>query len=134
MSCLANWAWGHDNGISRHAKPQNFSLSTGLSQTAAGIYVSTKRGTGTSLVVQWFFTLNARGPGSVPGQGSRSHVLQLSVSTLQLKIPDFPGGLVVKNTPHPSQCRNHRRLGFKPSVGKMPWKRKWQPSLVFSLG
>ena len=91
MSCR------HDKGISRHAKPQNFSLSSGLSQEAAGIYVSSKRRPGTSLAVQWlrFFTLNARGPGSVSGQGSRSQMLQLRVSRLQLKIPDFPGGLVV---------------------------------------
>ena len=97
-------SWRHDKGISRHAKPQNFSLSSGLSQEAAGIYVSSKRRPGTSLAVQWlrFFTLNARGPGSVSGQGSRSQTLQLRVSMLQLKIPDFPGGLVVNNTPPPS--------------------------------
>ena len=29
------------------------------------------------------------------------------------------------------QCRRHRRHKFDPWVGKMPWKRKWQPSLVF---
>ena len=36
---------------------------------------------GTSLVVQWlrFHTHNAGGPGSVPGQGTRSHLRQLRV-------------------------------------------------------
>ena len=29
------------------------------------------------------------------------------------------------------QCR---RLRFNPSVGKIPWKRKWQPTLVFLPG
>ena len=28
-----------------------------------------------------------------------------------------------------SACQ-HRRCGFDPWVGKMPWRRKWQPSLV----
>ena len=29
------------------------------------------------------------------------------------------------------QCR---KCGFDPWVGKIPWKRKWQPSPVFLLG
>ena len=29
------------------------------------------------------------------------------------------------------QCRRHRRLEFDPWVGKIPWSRKWQPTLVF---
>ena len=29
------------------------------------------------------------------------------------------------------QCR---RLGFSPGVGKIPWKRKWQPILIFLPG
>ena len=45
--------------------------------------------TGTSLVVQWLRLRapNAGGPGSIPGQGTRSHVPQLSVPVQQLKIP-----------------------------------------------
>ncbi|TEA29128.1 hypothetical protein DBR06_SOUSAS10510099, partial [Sousa chinensis] len=41
-----------------------------------------------SLEVQWLrlYAPNAGGPGSIPGQGTRSHTLQLSVRTLQLKI------------------------------------------------
>ena len=27
-----------------------------------------------------------------------------------------------------------QRLGFDPWVGKIPWRRKWQPTLVFLLG
>ena len=34
----------------------------------------------------------------------------------------------VKNLP---QCRRHRRCGFNPWVGKIPWRRKWQPTPVF---
>ena len=29
------------------------------------------------------------------------------------------------------QCRRHRRLGFVPWVGKIPWSRQWQPTPVF---
>ena len=44
---------------------------------------------GTSLVVQWLrlHTPNAGGPGLIPGQGNRSHMLQLRVRMPQLKIP-----------------------------------------------
>ena len=43
---------------------------------------------GTYLVVQWLrlLTLNAGGLGSIPGQGTRSYLLQLRVHILQLKI------------------------------------------------
>ena len=44
---------------------------------------------GTSLVVQWLRLRapNVGGPGLIPGQGTRSHILQLRVCMLQLKIP-----------------------------------------------
>ena len=29
------------------------------------------------------------------------------------------------------QCRRRRRRGFSPWVWKIPWRRKWQPTLVF---
>ena len=32
------------------------------------------------------------------------------------------------------QCRRHRRHGFDPWVGKIPWRRKWQPTPVFLPG
>ena len=40
---------------------------------------------GTSLVVQWLRPCapNAGGPGSIPGQGTRSHVLQLRPGTIK---------------------------------------------------
>ena len=38
----------------------------------------------------------------------------------------FPGGSVSKE----SAC-NAEDLGFNPWVGKIPWRRKWQPSLIF---
>ena len=42
---------------------------------------------------------------------------------------DFPGGSAVKKSA--CQCRRH---GFSPWVGKIPWRRKWQPTPVFLPG
>ena len=40
----------------------------------------------------------------------------------------FPGGTSGKELT--CQCRTHKRLGFDPWVGKIPWGRKWQPTPV----
>ena len=32
------------------------------------------------------------------------------------------------------QCRRHKRHRFDSCLGKIPWKRKWQPTPVFSPG
>ena len=32
------------------------------------------------------------------------------------------------------QCRRQRRCGFNPWVGKIPWRRKWQPTPLFLPG
>ena len=32
------------------------------------------------------------------------------------------------------QCRRHKRYGFDPWVGKIPWRRVWQPTPVFLPG
>ena len=41
----------------------------------------------------------------------------------------FPDGASGKE--HACQCRRHKRCGFDPSVGKIPWRRAWQPTPVF---
>ena len=41
----------------------------------------------------------------------------------------FPGGAEVK-----SVCLQCGRPGFDPWVGKIPWRRKWQPTPVFLPG
>ena len=47
----------------------------------------------------------------------------------------FPGGSVVKKKKKTAcQCRRHWRHGFAPWVGKIPWRRKWQPTPVFLPG
>ena len=45
---------------------------------------------------------------------------------------DFPGG--VSNKEPACQCRRLKRWGFDPWVGKMPWRRAWQPTPVILPG
>ena len=44
----------------------------------------------------------------------------------------FPHGAVIENTP--ANARDAGDWGFDPWVGKIPWRRKWQPTPVFLLG
>ena len=44
----------------------------------------------------------------------------------------FPGGTNFKE--HPCQRRRHKRHGFNPWVGKIPWRKEWQLTLVFLPG
>ena len=44
-------------------------------------------------------------------------------------FPDFPGGSDGKNV-----CLQHRKPGFDFWVGKIPWRRKWQPTPVLLPG
>jgi len=44
----------------------------------------------------------------------------------------FPGGAVVKNLP--ADAEDIRDAGFIPGWGKIPWRRKWQPTPVFLPG
>ena len=45
---------------------------------------------------------------------------------------DFPGAASGKEPI--GQCRRHKRWQFNPWVGKIPWRRAWQPTLVFLPG
>ena len=38
----------------------------------------------------------------------------------------FPGGAIRKESS--CQYRRHKRCGFSPWVGKVPWRSKWQPT------
>ena len=44
---------------------------------------------------------------------------------------DFPGGSVVKNLP---EIQEQQEAWFILWVGKIPWRRAWQPILVFLPG
>ena len=43
-------------------------------------------------------------------------------------ILGFPDG--TSGEEHTCQCRRHKRYGFSLWVGKIPWRRAWQPTLV----
>ena len=44
----------------------------------------------------------------------------------------LPGGSVDKEPA--CQCRRHRRLGFNSRIGKISWRRAWQPTPIFLPG
>ena len=44
----------------------------------------------------------------------------------------FPGGASGKEPTW--QCRRHKRHRFDPWIGKIPWRRAWQPTPVFLPG
>ena len=44
----------------------------------------------------------------------------------------FPGG--ISGEEPACQCRKHKRHGLDPWVGKIPWRRKWQPTPVLVPG
>ena len=47
-------------------------------------------------------------------------------------VVGFPSGTIGKE---PScQCRRQKRHRFDPWVGKIPWRRAWQPTPVFLPG
>ena len=58
--------------------------------------------------------------------------LPLFTGSLFKGRPGFPGGLVGKEPT--CQFRRHKRRGFDLWVGKIPWKRKLQPTPVFLPG
>ena len=64
---------------------------------------------------------------------SQSHNLSLPpFLPYSFKFGGFPGGISGKEpTCH---CRRCKRHGFSPWVGKIPWRRAWQPTPGFLTG
>ena len=58
--------------------------------------------------------------------GNVIHYKQISWHRVEIRAVFFPGGSVVKRI-----CLQCRRHGFNPWVGKILWRRKWQPTPVF---
>ena len=48
---------------------------------------------------------------------------------LNVSVPDGSSGK--EST---CQCKRHKRHGFDPWVGKIPWRREWLPTSVFLPG
>ena len=57
---------------------------------------------------------------------NETHYKQVSWHRVETRAVFFPGGSVVKRI-----CLQCRRHGFNPWVGKIHWRRKWQPTPVF---
>ena len=55
--------------------------------------------------------------------------VHFSVSSHHCLQGGLPRWLSGKNSAY--QCRGCRRIGLYPWVGKIPWRRKWQPTPVF---
>ena len=51
------------------------------------------------------------------------------ISRIVYRKRGFPGGASDKEPA--CQCRRHKRCGFNSWVRKIPWRRAWQPTLVF---
>ena len=70
---------------------------------------------------------------SAPRKGERTAGGRISF--LFVSVPrhlGFSSGSMVKESD--CQCRIRRRLGFDPWVGKIPRRKKWQPTPVFLPG
>ena len=52
--------------------------------------------------------------------------------SLSWQVWGFPGGASDKELT--CQCRRHQRHGFDPWMGRIPWRRKWQPTSVLLSG
>ena len=60
------------------------------------------------------------------------HLPPLPSSQQSYWIWAFPAGSAGEEPA--CQCSRHRRPGFSPWVGKIPWRRRWQPAPVFLSG
>ena len=61
----------------------------------------------------------------------------MKLKKLTVALMGFPGstsGKKKKKKKSAYQCRKHKRHGFHHWVGKIPWRRKWQPTPVFLPG
>ena len=72
-----------------------------------------------------------RGPPRAPLTGQFLRPLSLGF-IVPGTTPGFPDST---NGKEPDcRCRRHKRCGFDPWAGKMPWRRAWQPIPIFLPG
>ena len=78
-------------------------------------------------------TTRATGRGRLePSQQLLSEDLILLRCICQDALQTYPGSLVGKGPA--CKCRRGKRQGFNPWAGKILWRRKWQPTLIFLPG
>ena len=77
------------------------------------------------------FTTEARVP-----CGPYEHISELHGTPMLAILQDIwsLGNPGASGKDHACQCRRHKRHRFNPWVGKIPWRRAWQPTPVFSPG
>ena len=72
----------------------------------------------------------------LPNPGNEPKSPALEVDSLPSKPPGkpihSPGGASGKEPT--CQSRRYKRCGFNPWVGKIPWRRAWQPTPIFLPG
>ena len=104
-------------------------------------WVAKNTGVGCHFLLQEIFPTQGSNPGLLhcrqifffppepPGK-PKSMRLDGSINTyLHWSGRSFPGGASGKEST--CQGRRHKRHGFNPWVGKIPWRRAWQPTPVF---
>ena len=64
--------------------------------------------------------------------GSTAEFTLYKIPSSSIINTGFPGGASGKQLA--CQCRRHKRCGFNPWVGKIPWRKAWQPTAVFLPG
>ena len=60
----------------------------------------------------------------------RGRVFQLRYSQVALMVKNPP----INGKEPAYKCRRHKRCRFDPWIGKIPWRRTWQPTPVFFPG
>ena len=104
------------NELAVHIRwPKYWSFNTSPSNEYSGLI---------SFRVDWFELLAVQG--TLKSLLQHQKILQHSPSL------GFPGDASGKEPT--CQCRRHKRHRFYPWVGKIPWRRKWQPTPVFFPG
>ena len=77
-------------------------------------------------------------PEDLPDPGIEPRFSALQADALPSEPPGKPqssaSGKKKKNNKKKPACRWHKRHGFDPWIGKIPWRRAWQPSPVFLSG
>ena len=61
----------------------------------------------------------------------KARKLKLNFTMFYAVWGDFPGS---SSKEPPCQCKRHQRCWLDPWVGKIPWRRAWQPTPVFLPG
>jgi len=68
----------------------------------------------------------------IVGRNTKWYILTEENLAISNKTTSFPGGMSGKEPA--CQHRRHKRHGFDSRAGKIPWRRVWQPTPVFSPG